>query len=86
MALDVKLGGDLPLLHEQQPVEFVALQPVAIVDHVCSVDEDTLKSVVGADEVGGSRRVQQEDIQQLLGAMRIPSRSRHLISFYWSQF
>ncbi|EIE22244.1 Ribokinase-like protein, partial [Coccomyxa subellipsoidea C-169] len=49
--------------------EFVALQPVAIVDHVCSVDEDTLKSVVGADEVGGSRRVQQEDIQQLLASV-----------------
>lgn len=67
MALDVKLGSEVPLLQEQRPVEFVALQPVAIVDHVCSVDEETLKSIVGAEEIGGSRRVEQEEIQQLLG-------------------
>jgi hypothetical protein len=80
MALDVKLAGDLPLLHEEQPVEFVALQPVAIVDHVCSVDEDTLRSIVDTDEIGGSRRVEQEDIQQLLGSLGshqiIPALSR----------
>ncbi|CAL8468805.1 g8346 [Coccomyxa elongata] len=69
MALDVKLGSEVPLLQEERPVEFVALQPVAIVDHVCSVDEDTLKSIVGADEIGGSRRVEQEEIQQLLAAV-----------------
>lgn len=77
MALDVKLGSEVPLLQEQRPVEFVALQPVAIVDHVCSVDEGTLKSIVGAEEIGGSRRVEQEEIQQLLGGFR----QTHISSF-----
>lgn len=67
--LDDKLREDVSLLHEEQPVEFVALQPVALVDHVCSVDEDTLKSIVDNDEIGGSRRVEQEEIQRILGTV-----------------
>ncbi len=85
MALDVKLGSEVPLLQEQRPVEFVALQPVAIVDHVCSVDEETLKSIVGAEEIGGSRRVEQEEIQQLLGGLYMFPRSfQHRQLFYFS--
>ena len=46
--LDVRLGsaedGAAPLT--DGPLEFVALQPVGIVDHLCAVDEPTLKSVL----------------------------------------
>lgn len=70
MALDVKLRDDLLVLHEIEPeqeVEFIALQPVSIVDHVCSVDEDTLKSIIEQNEIGGSRRVDQKEVQRILG-------------------
>ena len=46
--LDVRHGstedGAVPLT--DGPPEFVALQPVGIVDHLCAVDEATLKSVL----------------------------------------
>jgi hypothetical protein len=70
MALDVKLRDELLLLHENEPeqqVEFIALQPVSIVDHVCSVNEDNLKSIIQEDEIGGSRRVDNAEVQRILG-------------------
>ncbi len=48
MALDMKLRDEfIELSHEDTGIEFVALQPVAIVDHVCSVDDSTLKDIIG---------------------------------------
>lgn len=47
------------------PPEFVALQPVAVVDNLCAVDEATLKSVLQG-EVGGSSRVGKEEVMRLL--------------------
>jgi sugar/nucleoside kinase (ribokinase family) len=38
---------------------------VAIVDHVCTVDDGTLRQLV-LDEVGGSHRVQLEEVQRTL--------------------
>ena len=68
MALDTKLRDEfIELSHEDLGIEFVALQPVAIVDHVCSVDEATLKSIISGDDIGGSRRVGMDEIQRILG-------------------
>ena len=68
MALDTKLRDEfIELSHEDTGIEFVALQPVAIVDHVCSVDEATLKSIISGDDIGGSRRVGMDEIQRILG-------------------
>ena len=48
MALDTKYRDEfIELSHEDTGIEFVALQPVAIVDHVCSVDNSTLKNIIG---------------------------------------
>ena len=66
MALDARLADELDLPGEPGPVELVALQPAAILDHVCSVDADTLKHAI-RDEPGGSRRVDATEIQRLLG-------------------
>ncbi|CAK0780061.1 hypothetical protein CVIRNUC_004926 [Coccomyxa viridis] len=67
MALDMKLRDEfIELSHEDTGIEFVALQPVAIVDHVCSVDDSTLKNIIGQDDVGGSRRVGRQEIQRIL--------------------
>ncbi|GAB4822086.1 hypothetical protein N2152v2_009132 [Parachlorella kessleri] len=62
MALAVKLDESVEPL-----AEVVALQPVAIVDHVCVIDESVLRSMI-QDEVGGSHRVEMSDIQALLAA------------------
>ena len=68
MALDTKFRDEfIELSHEDTGIEFVALQPVAIVDHVCSVDEVTLKSIISSDEIGGSGRVGMNEIQRILG-------------------
>ena len=48
MALDTKFRDEfIELSHEDAGIEFVALQPVAIVDHVCSVHDSTLKTIIG---------------------------------------
>ena len=47
-------------------VEVIALQPLAVVDHLCSVTEDTLRAVLAHQETGGSRRVSQQQVQELL--------------------
>lgn len=49
----------------QQP-EVVALQPLAVVDHLCNVTEDQLKSVLEQEEIGGSRRISQQQVQDML--------------------
>jgi len=68
MALDTKLRDEfIELSHEDHGIEFIALQPVAIVDHVCSVDEATLKFIIASDDIGGSRRVHMDEIQRILG-------------------
>ncbi len=68
MLLDTKLRDEfIELSHEEVGIEFVALQPVAIVDHVCSIDESTLKFIISDDEIGGSRRVGRQEIQRILG-------------------
>ena len=48
MALDTKYRDEfIELSHKDAGIEFVALQPVAIVDHVCSVDDSTLRTIIG---------------------------------------
>ena len=42
----------------------IALQPVAIIDHSCKVDDHLLRAVGG--EVGGSTRVDSDQLQRLL--------------------
>jgi len=49
-----------------QQAEIIALQPLAVVDHLCSVTEDTLKSVLAQEKIGGSRRVSQQQVQDML--------------------
>ncbi len=49
-----------------QSPEVIALQPLAVVDHLCSVTEDTLKSVLAQEEIGGSRRISQQQVQDML--------------------
>lgn len=46
--LDVQRGApsDATAASDDGPPEFVALQPVGIVDHLCAVDEATLKAVL----------------------------------------
>lgn len=44
--------------------EVIALQPVAVIDHSCKVDDAFLASVGG--EIGGSTRVSPDDLQKIL--------------------
>lgn len=68
-----------PLTTQQQPgspttsststlPEVVCIQPVAIVDHVCSVKEESLLQLIGSDkhDVGGSRLVNLKELQHIL--------------------
>lgn len=52
--------------NSSQAPEVIALQPLAVVDHLCSVTEDTLKSVLAQEEIGGSRRISQQQVQDML--------------------
>ena len=64
---------------EIQTRTFVALQPLALVDHVCTVTGALLGSLLAnggtcargtdAAELGGSKRVSLEEIQRLLGRL-----------------
>ena len=47
-------------------IEIVALQPLAVVDHLCSVTEETLRAVIQEEGVGGSRRISQQQVQDML--------------------
>jgi hypothetical protein len=47
------------------PAEVVLLQPVALVDHLCTVDEATAHKLADG-QLGGSRRCTAEQLQQLL--------------------
>lgn len=49
-----------------QPCEVVALQPLAVVDHLCSVTEEQLKTVLAQEQIGGSRRISQQQVQDML--------------------
>ncbi len=59
-------------------LDFIALQPLALVDHVSMVNEALLSSLLqnsgvcargtDASEVGGSKRVSLAEIQRLLGS------------------
>ena len=49
---------------DDAPPEVIALQPVAIIDHSCKVDDHLLRAVGG--EVGGSTRVDSDQLQRLL--------------------
>lgn len=49
-------------------MQVLSLQPVAIVDHVCMIEEDALKQLV-ADELGGSHRVELDEVQRTLTAV-----------------
>jgi len=42
----------------------VALQPLAVIDHSCKVDDAFLKSIPG--EVGGSTRIDPDELQRIL--------------------
>ena len=70
-ALDFKEFGSDQLVegvHASLPPEIVALQAVAVVDHVCSVSQAQLEEAVGKDaEVGGSRRVDSQTVSHILG-------------------
>lgn len=46
--------------------EIVALQPLAVVDHLCSVTEETLRTVIQQEGVGGSRRISQQQVHDIL--------------------
>ena len=46
--------------------EVIALQPLAVVDHLCSVTEDQLKAVLAQEKIGGSRRISQQQVQDML--------------------
>ena len=50
----------------KQPCEVIALQPLAVVDHLCSVTEDQLKTLLAKEQIGGSRRVSQQQVQDML--------------------
>jgi hypothetical protein len=73
--MDIKALEEDPVSSTQADgLEFVSLQPVAIVDHVVSiVDEDGLKKILKGDEIGGSKRVDQQEIQDILGMHTLPS-------------
>ena len=66
------LGERLP---SNSAPEVVALQAVAIVDHVCAVTSAQLGEVVGNEsEIGGSRRVDLDAVSNILGdALRLAS-------------
>ena len=49
-----------------KPSEVIALQPLAVVDHLCSVTEDQLKAVLAQEKIGGSRRISQQQVQDML--------------------
>lgn len=51
-----------------EPPAVLSLQPTAIVDHVCIIEEDALRRLV-ADEVGGSHRVELDEVQRTLTAV-----------------
>ena len=67
--MDIKLRDDAVLVAAgDSSAEFVSLQPVSIVDHVVSMtDEPALKHIIGGDEIGGSRRVDVQEVQRILG-------------------
>ena len=67
--MDVKLRDDAVLVADGDAgAEFVALQPVAIVDHVVSMsDEQALRSIIQGDDIGGSFRVDVQEVQRILG-------------------
>ncbi|KAK9805408.1 hypothetical protein WJX73_002177 [Symbiochloris irregularis] len=51
--------------------EIIALQAVAVVDHVCAVSQAQLEEAVGGDkaEIGGSRRVDLETVSRILASV-----------------
>lgn len=49
-----------------QSCEVIALQPLAVVDHLCSVTEEQLKAVLAQEQIGGSRRITQQQVQDML--------------------
>ena len=63
---------------DQRAFDFVAVQPLALVDHVCTVDKAQVGLLIcnggtcargtALSEVGGSKRVALDEIQRLLGA------------------
>ena len=63
---------------DQHAPDFVVLQPLALLDHVCTVGEAQVGALLcnggtcargtALSEVGGSKRVSLEEIQRLLGA------------------
>lgn len=50
----------------KQLAEVIALQPLAVVDHLCSVTENQLKAVLAQEQIGGSRRISQQQVQDML--------------------
>lgn len=68
----------------EQAVQVLSLQPVAIIDHVCILEEEVLKQLV-ADELGGSHRVELEEVRPggnscaLCGSGHGPWRHRNML-------
>ena len=72
--MDIKLRDDAVLVADGDGgAEFVSLQPVGLVDHVASMtDESALKRIIQGDEIGGSRRVDMQEVQRILGDCSMP--------------
>lgn len=70
--LDIKsLGSDQLAegLHSWLAPEVVALQPVAVIDHVCAVTREQLAAAIGQDsEAGGSSQISIDELSSILGA------------------
>ena len=67
--MDIKLRDDAVLVADTDGgAEFLSLQPGGLVDHVASMtDESALKRIIQGDEIGGSRRVDMQEVQRILG-------------------
>ncbi|KFM25332.1 putative sugar kinase [Auxenochlorella protothecoides] len=67
LGLALDLASSTPDGAASSGVEIVALQPIAIVDHLLTVsDEGSLRSLGVDDELGGSHRVTLEEVRRIL--------------------
>lgn len=78
-SIHLRRPSTTPATHQCHTVPLPPLlaQPVAIVDHVCTIEESALKSLI-PDEIGGSHRVEMEAIQVGSGACFVHSRGCRL--------
>eukprot|EP00955_Chlamydomonas_euryale_P092983 364749-Chlamydomonas_euryale.AAC.7 len=70
----VEMGGDVDEVNGDvndgvSDIEVVTLLSMAIVDHVCVVDDQVITQAVGEGNVGGSRRCDPAQLKALLSAL-----------------